>query len=278
MLRARGPSPEPPLAEPRRANWVERTRHVLAHRPGRLLGGRGRDGGMVGCATSFTRETDVVPGDVRRAARACRARASASRCSRPRCTTAGAACAGCSRRPSDPKAVRRYHAAGFSLHPQMYLPARVDRSALPVVEKVREGSAGDIDLMDSIDRQTAAPPTAPTTSDAGHVPAGRVRHDDRARATPTSTSAARRAARRDQPAYRRPGCCGTALAAAGERSTVSHVTGRQQWAVDVGLAARLELHQEGYLGLRGMKPPAPYLHHGALLVTAPVLQRPRIAP
>ena len=27
----------------------------------------------------------------------------------------------------------------------------------------------------------------------------------------------------------------------------------------------LELHQEGYLGLRGMKPPSPYVHHGALL-------------
>ena len=32
-----------------------------------------------------------------------------------------------------------------------------------------------------------------------------------------------------------------------------------------GFAARLELHQEGYLGLRGMKPPAPYVHNGALL-------------
>ena len=32
-----------------------------------------------------------------------------------------------------------------------------------------------------------------------------------------------------------------------------------------GWRARLELHTEGYLGLRGMKPPAPYLHNGALL-------------
>ena len=47
--------------------------------------------------------------------------------------------------------------------------------------------------------------------------------------------------------------------------TVAHVTAANQWALDVGLAARLELHQEGYLGLRGMKPPAPYVHNGALL-------------
>ncbi len=38
-----------------------------------------------------------------------------------------------------------------------------------------------------------------------------------------------------------------------------------QWVLDVGFAARLELHQEGYLGLRGMKPPSPYVHNGALL-------------
>ena len=46
---------------------------------------------------------------------------------------------------------------------------------------------------------------------------------------------------------------------------VGHVTAANQWAVDVGMAARLDLHQEGYLGLRGMKPPAPYVHNGALL-------------
>ena len=44
-----------------------------------------------------------------------------------------------------------------------------------------------------------------------------------------------------------------------------HVTSANQWVLDVGFAARLELHQEGYLGLRGMKPPAPYVHNGALL-------------
>jgi hypothetical protein len=46
---------------------------------------------------------------------------------------------------------------------------------------------------------------------------------------------------------------------------VGHVTPQNAWAVDVGLSARLELHQEGYLGLRHMRPPAPYLSHGALM-------------
>ena len=49
------------------------------------------------------------------------------------------------------------------------------------------------------------------------------------------------------------------------RSTIRHVTAANEWAVDVGLAARLELHRRATSALRGMKPPAPYLHHGALL-------------
>jgi hypothetical protein len=46
---------------------------------------------------------------------------------------------------------------------------------------------------------------------------------------------------------------------------VPHVTAANEWAIDVGLAARLSVHQGGYLCLRGMKPPTPYLHHGSLL-------------
>ena len=57
----------------------------------------------------------------------------------------------------------------------------------------------------------------------------------------------------------------TVLADAGDEASVSHVTAANEWAIDVGLAARLDLHTEGYLGLRGMALPTPYLHNGALL-------------
>jgi hypothetical protein len=46
---------------------------------------------------------------------------------------------------------------------------------------------------------------------------------------------------------------------------IGHITPENGWAVDVGLAARLELHQEGYQALRHMRPPKPYLPHGALM-------------
>ena len=46
---------------------------------------------------------------------------------------------------------------------------------------------------------------------------------------------------------------------------IGHVTAANQWVIDVGMAAALELHQRGYLALRHLKPPAPYLHHGSFL-------------
>ena len=39
----------------------------------------------------------------------------------------------------------------------------------------------------------------------------------------------------------------------------------QEWAVDVGLAAGMEVHGRGYLALRHMRPPMPYLPSGHFL-------------
>ena len=46
---------------------------------------------------------------------------------------------------------------------------------------------------------------------------------------------------------------------------MAHVTAANEWAVDVGLACRLQVWTSGYLALRGMKPPTPYLHSGHFL-------------
>jgi hypothetical protein len=53
--------------------------------------------------------------------------------------------------------------------------------------------------------------------------------------------------------------------ASSEDLLIGHITAENAWAVDVGMEARLELHQEGYLALRHMRPPRPYLAHGALM-------------
>ena len=54
----------------------------------------------------------------------------------------------------DQGALHRYRRAGFDLHPQMVLWGSVARAVLPVVPHVREGTATDRDLCDSLDRRT----------------------------------------------------------------------------------------------------------------------------
>ena len=261
MSRRSWPEPAPRSPE-RGAKWVERTRYVLAADPGGCWVAED-DTGLLGFATSFNRElmwclsTYAVRPGLQGQGLGKALLAAALHHGR-----------GCLRgmlsSSSDPKAVRRYRLAGFALHPQMFLIGTVDRSALPVVEKVREGSASDIDLMDSIDRRTRGAAhgsdheamlrmwrlvVSDTTTGSGYayVDGGGV-------ALLAATN--RRTATR---------LLWEALASIPGEAEVPHVTAANQWAIDVGMAARLDLHQEGYLGLRNMAPPTPYLHNGALL-------------
>ncbi len=167
----------------------------------------------------------------------------------------------------DPKAARRYRLAGFTMHPTMFLTGRVGRDLLPVIERVREGSAGDIDLMNSVDRQVR---------DAAHG----VDHEIltsmyRLVVVDRSTGSGY--------AYVEPGGGPYLLAATNRRTaidlvwetlaasspdepcTIGHVSAQNEWAIDVGIDARMDLGTSGYLALRGMKPPMPYLPSGHFL-------------
>jgi GNAT superfamily N-acetyltransferase len=260
--RASGPPPAR-RSERHRAVWMERTRHLVEHDPGGCWVAED-DTGIVGIATSFRRETlwclatyAVLP------------RRQGQGIGKPLLAAAMEHGRSCTRSmlsaSSDARAVRIYRQAGFDLHPQMYLAGTVDRSALPVLEKVRDGSGGDVELMDSLDRAARG---------AGHgvdhelmtrswrlmvsdtsTGAGYAYLDERGRLGLLAASNRRTATR----------LLWAVLAEGPEEAAVPHVTAANQWVLDVGFAARLELHQEGYLGLRGMKPPAPYVHHGALL-------------
>ncbi|SED36902.1 Acetyltransferase (GNAT) domain-containing protein [Nocardioides exalbidus] len=168
---------------------------------------------------------------------------------------------------ADPGAVRRYRLAGFDLHPQMTVTGVVDRSALPVVERVREGSAADVDLLDSIDRRTRG---AAHLSDhelllaqfrlavVDHSTGSGYAYVDADGAPALLAATSRRTA---------AALMWEALAssAPGAQVSVPHITAANQWALDVSLAARMAIYSNGYLCVRHMKPPAPYLHHGSLL-------------
>lgn len=262
MRRPSGPEPER-RSDPHRAVWIERTRHFVRTDPGGCWVAED-DTGMVGMVSSYRREVvwclatyAVLPG---RQGQGIGKPLLAAALNHGRACTRGMLSAS-----SDTRAARVYHQAGFALHPQMYLTGTLDRAVIPVVEKVRDGSASDIDLMDSLDRAARG---------AGHGPdhelmlgAWRLLVSDTSTGSGYAYLNERGALALLAASNRRTATrlLWAALAEGPEQATISHVTAANQWVLDVGLAARLELHQEGYLGLRGMKPPSPYVHNGALL-------------
>jgi GNAT superfamily N-acetyltransferase len=161
----------------------------------------------------------------------------------------------------DPRAVRRYHAAGFTIHPVMFGYGLVDRAVLPVVEHVRDGSSGDFAMCDSVDRLTRG---------AGHGIDHAVMLEQHPLVVVDDTTGSGYC-------YLNPTGGPYALAATNRRTAqrllwealassapdrpiqVRNLTGEQDWAVDVIMAARLQLHGRGYLAYRFMKPAVPYL-------------------
>ncbi|GAA2342184.1 GNAT family N-acetyltransferase [Streptomyces cuspidosporus] len=171
----------------------------------------------------------------------------------------------------DPRAAATYRRAGFTLHPAIRMRGVVDKVAkdrLPPLDgAVFEGGARQRDMMDSVDRRTRGGAHGPDhdlllrqrrlfVSDdlagSGYCYVG----DDGTVELLAATS--RRLAKR-------------LLTAAllslpeGTEARVPSLTAEQEWAVDVGLAAGLELSTRGYVCLRGMRPPAPYIPSGTFL-------------
>lgn len=165
-----------------------------------------------------------------------------------------------------PAATRRYRLAGFKLYPQMRMVGTVDRSTLPVVNGLREGRRDDLEWMDRLDSDLRG---------AGHGPDHEYMLDT-LRLMVTGAA--------DRPGYvyvdderGRPALLAAAdpetaqsllwqaLASARGNTLVNCITTANHWAIDVGLAARLDIGQEGYLALRGMNEPAPYLASGHFL-------------
>jgi GNAT superfamily N-acetyltransferase len=255
-----------PRHTPARAGqWIGRTSHVLGTDPGGCWVAE-RDETMLGFAVSLRRDLLWILSSY-----AVRTDLQGQGIGRPLLEAAMSYSRGCLRgmlaSSSDPKAFRRYRKAGFTLHPQLHLAGVPDRSAIPVVEHVRDGTPGDVDLMDSLDRQRR---------DAAHGPDHEVLSslhrllvtDHRTGSgyvylrdsgSPALLAASNRRAA--------TGLLWAAIAAApsGEAVEVAHVTTANEWAVDVGLDAGLAVSTRGYLALRGMRPPMPYLHHGSLL-------------
>jgi GNAT superfamily N-acetyltransferase len=164
-----------------------------------------------------------------------------------------------------PGATRRYRLAGFSLHPQMRMTGTVDRSTLPAVDGLREGRADDVEWMDRLDQDLRGAGHGPdhaymlatlrlVVSEDRRKP-GYVYIDDLGRASLLAASHPETA----------QNLLWEALASSRGRTLVNCITTPNQWAVDVGLTARLDIGQEGYIAVRDMTAPAPYLASGHFL-------------
>lgn len=160
----------------------------------------------------------------------------------------------------EPLIPRWVRMAGFTLHPTMRLAGQVDRSALPIVDGVREATDADRALVESVDRRVRGAARGPD-----HGPlmdrarllvcdvatgSGYAFHRE---GTPLAVGATtREVARRLLWAV-------LARGAPQRPVEIARLSAEQDWAVDVGLAAGLGLHVGGYLAFRHMRPPAPYL-------------------
>jgi GNAT superfamily N-acetyltransferase len=162
---------------------------------------------------------------------------------------------------SDPRALRAYHRAGFTMHPAAiatgvpravepdpevvpFDPARDAAMAAAVDRAVRGAAHGaDLEVLGASAEMLALPGRGYAALRAGDVKLLAATDED----------AARRLLR-------------TALARVDGKAEVGWLTGRQRWAVDVALEARLELALWGAVFVRGdVGPFAPYLPSGAYL-------------
>lgn len=161
---------------------------------------------------------------------------------------------------SDPKALRRYGRAGFDLLPGYDASGPVDRALLPAVEGVREGDwDADGQQVDDLGvrlRGAAYGPDLVASREAG---ARLLMADDgfavldRGKLKVLGAGDPRTA----------QALLWTALAEATEDVEVWAITGAQQWALQVALAARLTLRPGTSLCTRGLLGPmTPYLPSG----------------
>ena len=258
------PDPAPRPAT-RTDAWINRSLALLRSDPGGCWAAE-VDGEVVGFATSLRRETLWVL-----ASYAVRPGLQGQGIGRQLLAAAASHGQGCLRAmlnsSQDQPALRRYRQAGFDTLPQVMLWGRVERSLLPVVKHVRPGSETDYDLMDSLDRRARH---------AGHGPdhavlaaqfrllvmdhatgQGYAWVDEKGSVACLAADSRRSAAL----------LLWEALASSDPEVPVEigHVSPANQWALAVATEARLEIHPRGFLALRGMKDPAPYIPHSTLL-------------
>ena len=257
-LRLRHPATETTAVD--RARIAGRIEHLLGTDPAGSWVAVDHDHRVVGLAQSFVRQSywvlSLLAVDPRLQT------SGVGRALLDRAMAHGAGCRGTIQVSMDPRAVRLYTTAGFELHPSMIAwgTLRPDRPGAPGT--VRVGDAGDLDLVDDIDRAVRG---APRSADLRQL----VEHDGATLLLDGHQAyAVVKPDRMITMAGRDESSASGILAAALALSPPGHfemgwLTAPQQWAIRGALAAGLSLHPSGPVMVRGMVgPPTPYLPSG----------------
>ena len=162
----------------------------------------------------------------------------------------------------DPRALRRYSLAGLAIHPAVEARGTIDRNAIADEKSARAGDASDLDLVASVDAGLRGSRAEDVEYLLG---AGAMMHViDRGSARGYVVQRHKRllmlGATDDATASV---LLWRFLAEAGREAEIWGLTARQNWAVKVALAARLEVVPFGALFLAGRDhPPGPWLPSG----------------
>jgi GNAT superfamily N-acetyltransferase len=164
----------------------------------------------------------------------------------------------------DPRALRLYALAGFSLKPTFDASGEIDRAALPRPDpRVREGGRADLDALAPISREIRG---AAHTSEIEHAlsfDGQLLLHTDRGFAVVTPEHCVWLLAARDEDAATALLWAALAQAEESERAVVRWITAGQQWAIEVLLRAGMRLGCYGALAVRGDPGPLrPFLPSG----------------
>jgi ribosomal protein S18 acetylase RimI-like enzyme len=157
---------------------------------------------------------------------------------------------------SDPRALRLYGLAGFSLRPAFEAGGTVDRRAQPRPEPgIREADGRDVEAVAGISREIrGAPHTAELVFQLGRG-FRMLRFGDRGFALAQEGHGVWMVVARDDEAAQALLWSGLELAGEAERPLVRWITGGQDWAIDVLLRAGLRLVPAGALAVRGCPGP-----------------------
>jgi GNAT superfamily N-acetyltransferase len=251
------------ISEPAAArNWRARVAHALASDPDGAFVAE-RDGRVLGVAEAIVRERlwclsllAVAPG---------LQSAGAGRALMEHALRYGAdADAGLIVSSNDPRALRLYARAGFSLLPTFQADGAVDRSALPPPDPgVRDGDVADLEAVAAISREIRGAPHTAELAFALRGDGQLLRFGDRGFAVARPGHSVWLLVARDEGAA--TALLWRALDVVGDsdHASIRWITGEQQWAIDVAVRAGLKLAAYGGLCVRGNPGPLwPFIPSG----------------